>query len=545
MAEAEKPFSCDFSGCGIKFVCEDKLAIHKRRHKMLSLNFASSGAGPRNCIEQTPTPTRFIDMFEEAGLFQELQPEFTTPEVTPHVNPFEADFRRASHGEIATKEMGHAPATSEPLNTPCIPPVTADPIALRVPVTPASAVVPDFEPAVVACVKAEQPSNSSACSTPAEEQLAHAVAPGETESGPLEIVTVVTGIAEGTEEAVLSPLIDEKASVLQATTCAEPQRTMPGAVPVASIPAVAAPVTQVLAGAKIEPAPIVGQVLSQNGTSVVPALGSLPGAKATIITSSNVIQLSDNVQLLILTNPAAVATRSAQSQPAPVVPLVQPTTGAKPKDALPAKVFANGSEKQVPECMLPMPPILRPPTVGAQIVGTPIAGTPIVVPPVPGPPIAPLDKNCSNSARARHSEATDEERKKKNREINRYAAQRSRAKKKRLNEALWKELDNYKKLCSELTTRNQELMSQRSAFREKELQYKDDIFKLKKQLAQHSNCSVTLEQQKKEKESPRSQEQRTEMSTQPPSGVSFPSTLTLRPQLSLLVARDGMAGSSK
>lgn len=539
MAEAEKPFACDVSGCGIKFVCEDKLTIHKKRHKMLSLNLASSGAGPRNCIEQTPTPTRFIDMFEEAGLFQELQTEFTTPEVTPHVNPFEADFRRASHGEIATKESGHAPATSEPLNTPCIPPVTADPIALRVPLTSASAVVPDFEPAVVVGTKAEeQPSDSSP--TLPEGHPAQANAPGEREVGPLETVTAVTAIAEGTEEAVLSPLIDEKASVLQATTCAEPQLSMTGAIPVASIPAVATPVTQVLAGAKIEPAPIVGQVLSPNGTSVVSALGSLPGAKATIITSSNVIQLSDSVQLLIVTNPAAVATGSAQSLAAPVVPLVQPTTRTKPKDALSAKVFANGSEKQVPECTLPMLPIQRPPTAGPQI-----AGMPIVVPPVPGPPIAPFDKNSSSSARARHSEATDEERKKKNREINRYAAQRSRAKKKRLNEALWKELDNYKKLCSDLTARNQELMSQRSAFREKELQYKDDIFKLKKQLAQHSNCSVTLEQQKKEKESPRSQEQRTEIATQPPSGVPFPSTFTLRPQLSLLVARDSMAGSSK
>ncbi|XP_077563065.1 uncharacterized protein LOC144178815 [Haemaphysalis longicornis] len=535
MAEAEKPFACDVSGCGIKFVCEDKLTSHKRRHKMmLSLNFANSGAGPRNCIEQTPTPTRFMDMFEEAGLFQELQPEFTTPEVTPHVNPFEADFRRASNGEIATKELGHAPGTSEPLNTPCIPPVTADPIALRASFTPGSAVVPNFERATVACPKAEPPSDSSVSSTPVEEQSAQASTPEERESVPLEPANVVTIIAEGTEEALLSPLVDDKAAVLQAAPCADLKSPMTGAIPAASIRTVAAPVTQVIEGPKIEPTPIVAQ-----------AIGTLPGAKATIITSSNVIQLSDNVQLVIVTNPTPVGTRSAQSLAAPVVPLVQQTTRAKLKDALPVKIPAGGSEKQVPECTLPMPPIQRPPSVTPLVTGPPIVRTPVTMPSVPGPPIAPLDKSLSYGVRSRHSETTDEERKKKNREINRYAAQRSRAKKKRLNEALWKELDNYKKLCSELTTRNQELMSQRAAFREKELQYKDDIFKLKKQLAQHSNCSVTLEQQKKEKDSPRSQEPRTETATQPPGGVPFISTLTVRPQLSLLVARDSVAGSSK
>lgn len=544
MAEAEKPFACDVSGCGIKFVCEDKLTSHKRRHKMmLSLNFANSGAGPRNCIEQTPTPTRFMDMFEEAGLFQELQPEFTTPEVIAHVNPFEADFRRASHGVIATKESGLAPGTSEPLNTPCIPPVTADPIALRASLAPASAVVLDFEPALVDCVKAEPASDSKASSMLVKEQSAQANTPKEPESSPLETANVITVIAEGTEEALLSPLVDEKASGLQATTCADLRPSVAGAIPGASVPAVATPVTQVLAGPKIETAPIVAQVLSSNGASMVP---TLPGTKATIITSSNVIQLSDNVQLLIVANPTPVATRPAQSLAAPVVPLLQQTTRSKLKDALPAKIPANASEKQVPECALPtLPPIQRPPTAGPLVTGTPIVGTPITLPSVPGPPIAPLDKSLSCSIRSRHSETTEEERKKKNREINRYAAQRSRAKKKRLNEALWKELDNYKKLCSDLTTRNQELMSQRSAFREKELQYKEDIFKLKKQLAQHSNCSVTLEQQKKENDSARSQELQTETATQPPSGVPFVSTLTVRPQLSLLVARETVAGSSK
>lgn len=220
-------------------------------------------------------------MFEEAGLFQELQPEFTTPEATPHVNPFEADFRRASNGEIAAKELGHAPGTSEPLNTPCIPPVTADPIALRASFTPASAIVPNFESAVVACAKTEPPSDSSVSSLPIEKQSAQPSTAKEKGSGPLEAANVVTMIAEGTEEALLSPLVDDKAAVLQAVTCADPQPSMTGAIPAASVHTVTAPVAQVLEAPKVEPTPIVAQ-----------AIGALPGPKATIITSSNVIQVT-------------------------------------------------------------------------------------------------------------------------------------------------------------------------------------------------------------------------------------------------------------
>lgn len=132
----------------------------------------------------------------------------------------------------------------------------------------------------------------------------------------------------------------------------------------------------------------------------------------------------------------------------------------------------------------------------------------------------------------------DEERKKKNREHNRYAAQRSRLKKKRQSEAMRKELDDYKKLCADLTARNMELMNQRSMSRETELKYKDEIFKLKKQLALHSSCSVTLELQKKEEDNQRNQAKpKTEIVTQIPAPLTFQRALALplQTELSLIV----------
>ncbi|KAK8776957.1 hypothetical protein V5799_029700 [Amblyomma americanum] len=73
--------------------------------------------------------------------------------------------------------------------------------------------------------------------------------------------------------------------------------------------------------------------------------------------------------------------------------------------------------------------------------------------------------------------------------------------------------------------------------REAELHYKDEIFNLKKQLALHSNCSVTLEMRKKEKDGLKNQRKpTTEIVPQVPTAIAFPSALALPAHLSLVVA---------
>lgn len=504
MAEAEKPFTCDVSGCGIKFVCEDKLTSHKRRHNMmLTLNFANTGAGPRNCIEQTPTPTRFMDIIEETGLFQDLQPEFTTPEPAHTANPFDASFRKASSGEIVTKEPSHIPSTSEPLNTPCIMPVTADPLALRPQFTPASA-VPKFGPAPLPTPKVEEASSDNT-SAPSSASIA-----SEGGSSPDE-VTVVAAAAPDAKKLLSAPIID-KPVTLQVNPTAEAQSAVTGPTPADSVLAVTSPAVQVLPG--VSPnhvAPVIAPVVAPPVTPIVPTVGSLPGSKATtIITPSNVIQIGESVQLLIVANPAPAVGATTQL---PAAPLLQQNIETKLKDTLVVKGLSSLTDKQqATKCSLSAPRTTK-------------------------PLIAPSDPNLGDSKNNCLDMVVDDERKKKNRENNRYAAQRSRAKKKRQSEAMRKELDDYKKLCADLSARNMELMSQRSMSREMELQYKEEIFKLKKQLALHSSCSVTLELQKKEKDNQRNQgKARTEIVAQVPAAITFPSTLALPTQLSLLVA---------
>ncbi|XP_050034793.1 uncharacterized protein [Dermacentor andersoni] len=512
MADAEKPFACDVSGCGIKFVCEDKLTSHKRRHKMmLSLNFANTGAGPRNCIEQTPTPTRFMDIIEEAGLFQELQPEFTTPEPVHAVNPFEADFRRASSGEIVTKEPSHIPTTSEPLNTPCILPVTADPLSLRGQFTPASA-VPEFGRAPLLTLKAEVSNDSTSAPSSSEPPVSTSASTASESSISLEEATVVAAALDAKEEASPGPIISDKPTVLQVSTPAEAQAAVTGTISADSVLAVTSPVAQVLPGVSTnKAAPVVAPVIAPTVTPILPPVGSLPGSKATtIITPSNVIQIGDSVQLLIVAN-SAPTIGAATRLPAESVPLLQQNTETKLKDTLVVKGLSSTNQKQATKCALPTPQMTK-------------------------PPIAASDPNLSDR-KHRCIEAVDDERKKKNRENNRYAAQRSRAKKKRQCEAMRKELDDYKKLCADLTARNLELMNQRSMSREMELQYKDEIFKLRKQLALHSSCSITLELQKKEKDRQSNQgKPRTEIVPQGPAAITLSSTLALPTQLSLVVA---------
>lgn len=508
MGEADKPFACDVSGCGIKFVCEDKLTSHKRRHKMmLSLNFTNTGAGLRNCIEQTPTPTRFMDMLEEADLFRDFHPDFTTPEPA-QVNPFEADFCRASRGEIVSKEPSNVLSTSEPLNTPCILPVTADPIALRAQLTPASAMVPEFGPTHLPITKEERTSGESALVL-ADKPTVQAGGAIESEGNPLKTTTVVTATSERKGALACTLISDEVSSALRGSVSSLPQTAATGLVTTETILAATSTIGQVLPPVPTtNVAPVVAaSVITPSVAPVVPAVSSMPGPKATtIITPSNIIQIGDSLQLLIVANSAATVGTTAQLPPAaaatPTVPLLQQST-EKLKDALAIKGAGSSGKKQAPKCTMP---------------STQISGTVIV----------PSNANLGDGNKNRLSEVFDDERKKKNRENNRYAAQRSRAKKKRMSEAIRKELEDYKKLCADLTVRNQELLNQRSMSREMELQYKDEIFNLKKQLALHSNCPVTLELRKKEKDiQKKPRKPTTEIVSQVTSTIAFPSTLTL------------------
>ncbi len=87
MGDSGKPFACTELGCNQRFVNEDHLEVHRRKHEMsLGLRDFKSLDTPV-IADQTPTPTRFLKNCEEVGLFNE-----------PH-NPFDAMFRKASeHG---------------------------------------------------------------------------------------------------------------------------------------------------------------------------------------------------------------------------------------------------------------------------------------------------------------------------------------------------------------------------------------------------------------------------------------------------------------
>lgn len=87
--EADKPFTCNFPGCGQRFANNDHLLVHQQKHEF-SLKLSSAGRGdPPLIVDQTPTPTRFLKNCEEAGLFQELE-----------ASPFEQEFKSASQPAV-------------------------------------------------------------------------------------------------------------------------------------------------------------------------------------------------------------------------------------------------------------------------------------------------------------------------------------------------------------------------------------------------------------------------------------------------------------
>jgi len=83
---AEK-FFCSENGCNQTFASKDRLVAHETKHQM-TLKLGVKGANYLSealTVDQTPTPTRFLQYGNQVGLFDEL----TNP------NPFDIDFKAA------------------------------------------------------------------------------------------------------------------------------------------------------------------------------------------------------------------------------------------------------------------------------------------------------------------------------------------------------------------------------------------------------------------------------------------------------------------
>ncbi|KAM7315039.1 cyclic AMP-dependent transcription factor ATF-2 [Ixodes scapularis] len=514
MGETEKPFACDVPGCSVRFVSEDRLTSHKKRHRVaaLSLNVGSS-VGSKNVVEQTPTPTRFIDYIEESGLFQELQPELSTPELhnnVQHLNPFEADFRRASHGELIVPEaLSSINATDDSLNTPCIPPVTADPIALRGMPTPFTALIRDVidTPNLLKVAKsvsattisvAQQASAKGQCPEDKKSQQKSEDDNQKDDASPPAVEAAVT-VASEKEKTVdsIAPaakLECAKTSVLRAcpkspkpiSVLMKPVQGPAGpasgavlAVPSSAPPTVASPFSlPVSLPPRVPSAP-----LQPVAVAPVPVAAPVTGVppKTTIIAShtGSLIQVSDGIQFLIVSNPPGTG-RAAVQVPCVAPPIVQQHTKTKLKEALSTRS--------------------RPTDLSKALSGSVVGGTS----PSAKRCLLPGDAESCEGSKRRQENGIDDERKKKNRENNRYAAQRSRQKKKKLSEITRKERDEYKRKFEELQAKYRECLSDRAKVnreRIKALEERANALEenkeLRWQLSLHSNCPVTLELKKK------------------------------------------------
>ncbi|GFR70236.1 LOW QUALITY PROTEIN: cyclic AMP-dependent transcription factor ATF-2 [Elysia marginata] len=107
----DMPFVCPVADCGMRFINEDHLNWHSKKHEMsLALNTGgqsiSSPAHP-NFLDQTPTPTKFLKNCEEIGLFQELTP-----------NPFDHAYKKAL--DDPTAPIPGPPTSGGELNTPTL-----------------------------------------------------------------------------------------------------------------------------------------------------------------------------------------------------------------------------------------------------------------------------------------------------------------------------------------------------------------------------------------------------------------------------------------
>ncbi|RUS86248.1 hypothetical protein EGW08_005990 [Elysia chlorotica] len=107
----DMPFVCSVADCGMRFINEDHLNWHSKKHEMsLALNTggqtSSSPAHP-NFLDQTPTPTKFLKNCEEIGLYQELTP-----------NPFDHAYKQAL--DDPTAPIPGPPTSGGELNTPTL-----------------------------------------------------------------------------------------------------------------------------------------------------------------------------------------------------------------------------------------------------------------------------------------------------------------------------------------------------------------------------------------------------------------------------------------
>ncbi|CAL1528371.1 unnamed protein product [Lymnaea stagnalis] len=103
----DKPFVCPVADCAMRFINEDHLNVHSKKHEMsLALNSSgqSSNSPAHHFLDQTPTPTKFLKNCEEIGLFQELSS-----------NPFDHAYKKALDSDPPLP----GPPTGE-LNTPTL-----------------------------------------------------------------------------------------------------------------------------------------------------------------------------------------------------------------------------------------------------------------------------------------------------------------------------------------------------------------------------------------------------------------------------------------
>ncbi|EEC12314.1 cyclic-AMP-dependent transcription factor atf2, putative [Ixodes scapularis] len=431
MGETEKPFACDVPGCSVRFVSEDRLTSHKKRHRVaaLSLNVGSS-VGSKNVVEQTPTPTRFIDYIEESGLFQELQPELSTPELhnnVQHLNPFEADFRRASHGELIVPEaLSSINATDDSLNTPCIPPVTADPIALRGMPTPFTALIRDVidTPNLLKVAK----SVSATTISVAQQASAKGQCPGDKKSQQKS--------EDDNQKDDASPPAVEAA----VTIASEKEKTVDSIAPAAKLECAK---TSVLRACPKSPKPI--SVLMK------PVQGPAgPASGAVLAVPSSAPPTVASPFSLPVSLPPRVPSAPLQPVAVAPVPVAAPVTGVPPKTTIIAS--HTGSLIQVSDGIQFLI-VSNPPGTGRAAVQVPCVAPPIVQ--------QHTKTNCTcwfYRSKRRQENGIDDERKKKNRENNRYAAQRSRQKKKKLSEITRKERDEYKRKFEELQAKYRECL---------------------------------------------------------------------------------------
>nr|CAB3224124.1 ATF2/7 Cyclic AMP-dependent transcription factor [Phallusia mammillata] len=94
--KSRKPFVCSSPGCDQRFSTSERLEIHKQKHQMTLKLGPSRSANLQDVlpIDQTPTPTRFLHLGNQVGLFDELKE-----------NPFDREFKTAQKdGGITPKQ---------------------------------------------------------------------------------------------------------------------------------------------------------------------------------------------------------------------------------------------------------------------------------------------------------------------------------------------------------------------------------------------------------------------------------------------------------